>query len=316
MVGLTTSSASSATTPADVAPPLKGTVVYRWGSKGRADGEFDFPAYVAVDPKSGRVIVTDTHNHRVQAFTYDGTFINQWDTGESQGNSDFRWTKPVGVAVNYDGEEGEVFVTEPNEFGVDVCSLDGEIKRGWRDWEDETGQQDYFENPMGIAVKNGEVFVVENEKCRVLVFDIQGNFRRQWGSEDGVIKEEDLDMPTGIAVSNEGEVFVCDANNHRVVVYSVDGTILRQWGTEGSEPGQFLWPHSVALSGDKVVISDQENHRVQVFDMEGTFVTQWGKQGDEPGQFAFPTGVAVGPAGEIYVCEKGNRRVQVFQGFK
>jgi len=51
---------------------------------------------------------------------------------------------------------------------------------------------------------------------------------------------------------------------------------------------------------------------VQVFDSEGTFLRAWGRPGSAPGEFENPIGLQIGPAGDIWVVDSGNERVQVF----
>src|SRR5690606_28693023 len=55
-----------------------------WGSEGSADGQFNFPHGIAIDPATGRVYVSDTGNHRFQRFTPDGTWQGTF-TGGSLG---------------------------------------------------------------------------------------------------------------------------------------------------------------------------------------------------------------------------------------
>jgi len=63
-----------------------------------------------------------------------------------------------------------------------------------------------------------------------------------------------------------------------------------------------------------VYVADFYNHRVQVFDAAGKYLKQWGEQGDEQGQFDGPTALAVDQAGDIYVVDWTNRRIQKFSG--
>ena len=67
------------------------------------------------------------------------------------------------------------------------------------------------------------------------------------------------------------------------------------------------------MRGDILYVSDEENHRVQMFDKEsGSFVRAWGSEGAGIGQFKSPHGLAVSREGQLWVCDKGNKRVQIF----
>ncbi len=62
---------------------------------------------------------------------------------------------------------------------------------------------------------------------------------------------------------------VVDCSNHRLVLWRLgDGTVWKQLGSRGTEPGQFIWPHAVAMSSSgALVVTDV--HRVQVLTVEG-----------------------------------------------
>ncbi|HET7453838.1 MAG TPA: hypothetical protein VFL12_13910, partial [Thermoanaerobaculia bacterium] len=54
-------------------------------------------------------------------------------------------------------------------------------------------------------------------------------------------------------------------------------------------------------------------HEIKLFDREGKFIDRFGGLGARLGQVAFPSAVAVDAQGRIYVAERGNNRVQVFE---
>jgi tripartite motif-containing protein 71 len=54
-----------------------GTFITKWGSKGDGDGQFNYPAHIAVD-RSGNLYIADTNNYRIQKIDNNGTFITKW----------------------------------------------------------------------------------------------------------------------------------------------------------------------------------------------------------------------------------------------
>ena len=76
-----------------------GTFLFKFGSLGTGDGQFDSPWGVAVDA-AGNVYVADYSNHRIQKFTSTGTFLAKWG---SLGSGDGQFSSPIGVAMDASG---------------------------------------------------------------------------------------------------------------------------------------------------------------------------------------------------------------------
>jgi DNA-binding beta-propeller fold protein YncE len=138
-----------------------------------------------------------------------------------------------------------------------------------------------------------------------------------------------FDRPKDVAPDANGNIYVCDIGNNdmgippRIQVFSPEGVFLRGWGSLGSGPGQFNEPWGLAVDAGRgfVYVADTWNHRVQKFDLEGKFITQWGTFVDTGGQatgaeaqFWGPRDVAVDAAGNVYVTDTGNKRIQKFDG--
>jgi sugar lactone lactonase YvrE len=90
-------------------------------------------------------------------------------------------------------------------------------------------------------------------------------------------------------------------------------------GSDGTEPGQFKAPRSVAIGRDgSLYVADTFNHRVQHLAPDGTVLQVWGEFADEAqteapgGTFNEPWGIAVAPDGTVYVADTWNHRVQRF----
>lgn len=114
-------------------------------------------------------------------------------------------------------------------------------------------------------------------------------------------------LSSDIAVNSREEIYVTLGDQHCVQVYKQDRQLLRTLSTFSSRP------RGIAIgSDDMVFISDVLNDRVMMYTREGHYVKSIGAPGTEPGQFNAPAGVAVDGQGSLYVCDRGNGRLQVF----
>jgi sugar lactone lactonase YvrE len=78
--------------------------------------------------------------------------------------------------------------------------------------------------------------------------------------------------------------------------------------------GQFRQPTDVTWGpqGDIFISDGYINSRVAKFTREGDWVKSWGEKGSKDGEFDTPHSIASDAAGNIYVADRGNRRIQVF----
>jgi len=89
----------------------------------------------------------------------------------------------------------------------------------------------------------------------------------------------------------------------------------RSVGKQGSQPGEFYSPSSVAIDDDRhrIIVTDVLNHRVQVLSsIDGSFLFEFGEEGDQPCQLKHPDGVCIDNQGRIIVADIDNFRLQSF----
>ena len=100
--------------------------------------------------------------------------------------------------------------------------------------------------------------------------------------------------------------------------FTTDGRLLLSIGTPGV-PGDdgthFNMPTDIAVTaaGDLFISDGYGNSRVAHFDRTGRFVKAWGKKGSAPGEFNLPHTIVVDSKGRLYVGDRNNARVQVFE---
>jgi hypothetical protein len=96
---------------------------------------------------------------------------------------------------------------------------------------------------------------------------------------------------------------------------------LETWGGRTTADGTFMGIGGIAVdSAGNFYATDILNNRVQKFDSNGTFITKWGAtdssgnpiEGSGNGQFKHPKGIGIDSAGNVYVADGGNNRIQKF----
>lgn len=120
-----------------------------------------------------------------------------------------------------------------------------------------------------------------------------------------------------VRVDPQGNIWIVDAAGHVVYKLNQDGKELMRLGTRG-QPGTsestFNLPTDVAFApnGDVYVSDGYGSARVVKFSRDGRFLLQWGKRGTGPGEFGLPHNLVVDAQGRVYVTDRDNERVQVF----
>ena len=116
----------------------------------------------------------------------------------------------------------------------------------------------------------------------------------------------------------ERHVWVVDEIRHVIYKFSNDGTRLVKTLGEIDKPAadesHFGQPQDVAFlpDGSLLVADGLVNSRVIKFDRNEKYVTQWGTKGTGPGQFDRLHGIDADRNGKVYVVDRGNARLQIF----
>ena len=144
------------------------------------------------------------------------------------------------------------------------------------------------------------------------VFDANGRHVRAWGANRFV-------MPHGLTIDRHDNVWLTDVALHQVFKFAPDGTLLLVLGearVPGADRTHFNKPTDVAVlpDGSFYVSDGYGNTRVVKFSAAGEFEFEWGRPGTGPGEFDLPHAVDVDASGNVYVADRSNARVQVFDG--
>ena len=89
--------------------------------------------------------------------------------------------------------------------------------------------------------------------------------------------------------------------------------MYRNIATPGTENGQFMHPHGVAVdSKGNVFVSDRDKANIRKFTADGKFITKLGSEGSADGQFSNPESITVDSLSYLYVADTDNNNVQLF----
>lgn len=163
----------------------------------------------------------------------------------------------------------------------------------------------------GAAVDaRDQVWLVNQLAPQVQVFDKSGKFLGGWG--EGYFK-----APHFLRIDHDGNVWVADFKRHIVQKFSPDGERLLVLGTEdsaGNDASHFNGPTDIAIAenGDAFITDGYGNDRVVHFDREGKFIKSWGQRGVRAGELSQPHSIAIDSQGRLYVAERNNCRIQIF----
>jgi peptidylamidoglycolate lyase len=148
---------------------------------------------------------------------------------------------------------------------------------------------------------------------KVMVFDAHGTYLETWG-------ENAFTYPHGLRVLGDGLVWIADRQMQQVLKYSPHGQLLMSLGQKGvagdnDSTDRFNGASDVVTAPDgDIFVSDGEggNSRVVKFSKDGAFIKAWGTKGAGQGQLNTPHNIAMDSKGRVWICDRGNKRLQVF----
>jgi DNA-binding beta-propeller fold protein YncE len=189
------------------------------------------------------------------------------------------------------------------QYTYEVAEGWGMLPDGWK-----------FKEVASVGVDaNDNVYAFNRGEHPMIIFDKDGNFLRSWG--EGVFPRAH-----GITMAPDDTMFCTDDGDHTVRKCTLDGNVLFTLGVSG-QPAPFMSgdPFNrcthVAIdprNGDFYVTDGYGNARVHKYSPDGQHLFSWGQSGTGPGEFNIAHNVGTDKDGWVYVADRENHRVQIF----
>ena len=224
------------------------------------------------------------------------TFLIMCTISSCKGRKDSE--KDSGGQVNYElvntwPELGKEFnLSQPTGIGIDKDDHIFVFHRAGRKWTTPF--------PDSLISQN-TVLELDNESGKII---------NSWGANYFI-------MPHGLTVDKQNNIWVTDVGLHQIFKFSHEGNLLMKLGVAkvpGNDSIHFNLPTDIAVADDgSFYVSDgYGNSRVVKFSSTGKYIKAWGTYGNKPGEFMIPHGIAINQKNTLYVADRQNNRVQLF----
>ncbi len=192
-----------------------GKFLTKWGTQGSADGQFEEPGGIAVDPADNNVYVVDSRNYSIQKFDPNGKFLLKWGS-RGKGDGQFDFSSELTSSMLAVDRQGLI--------------LEGDVMNGRIQKFDNSGKfisqirlqtfQNGFLAPSSLAVdQDGNIYFVDNFFNYIVKMDGNGKYLAAWGGEGS--EEGSLTHPYGVAVDAQGYVYASDSGGNSVLKFKL-----------------------------------------------------------------------------------------------
>jgi sugar lactone lactonase YvrE len=264
---------------------------------------------LAIDSE-GALYTVDNNDDKVLKFSGAGALLLSFgETGS--GNGQFQ--SPAAVAL--DSAEN-IYVVDNGNQRIQKFDSAGNFLLTFGTPGDGDGE---LSGPFGIGINaTNDVYIADSGNHRIQKFDTDGVFQSKFGSEG--FGNAEFQTPVDVHFDSAGNIYVVDALNNRIQVFTAAHAYVSEFGPQGvAIPPLGI----IADDSDNVYIS--ERRRVSKFDSADNLLLEFGgvssvfasgnfnlPEGSDDGKFDGAGGMAFDPAGNVYVVDRVNERVQKF----
>lgn len=238
------------------------------------------------------IIVVENGKDCVSIFKTDGRQIRT-----IQGKGSKKFNRPKGVAILKTG-----IVVISDEDGLKHFTMEG--KHITAIGRHGSGSLE-FNYPSGMALSSdGKIYVCDTFNQRLQILNADLSFYAFIGDTKPPSK---LCAPYDIAFNSCGKFYVADYSDDCIKIFSEEGVYLSSFSDKGGE-SSLKHPVSVHVNAnDHVFVGEEKASGISVFDQHGRFMRTI------PARLTGPFGICSDNSGQLYVTDRSNRRVQIFQ---
>ncbi len=185
----------------------------------------------------------------------------------------------------------------------------GATYRWWEEWltlpENETTTENGRTHGV-VALQDGRIVVFAQAKPAVHVFDSKGKLLNAWGNYQGA------HGLTLVREDGEESLWLTDQSSGAVHKATLDGKVLQSIPSPPVD-GKYspTWVAINPANGDVWVADGYGTGYVRRYDADGSFIGEInGEEG--AGKFNCPHGIAFGPDGNLYITDRANMRIAVY----
>jgi tripartite motif-containing protein 71 len=267
----------------------------RWGSYGTRPGLLAYPRAIAVD-SSGLLYVTNTGNDRIDVFDRGGGLLRSFG---ASGRGTGQFNTPLGVTADSSGCRA---VADSVNGRVQFLNPDGSIAAVWGS---PAPGPTILPNPVAVAFDAaGTAYVLDQRRARIIVFDRATGLPKRTIASQGSGPGRLLN-PSALAITPGGTIYVADTGNERIARFTTSGDYLGSRTDVGPAVGIAVTP-----DGSRIYVNDKRY--ITVYDAAGTDLTRFGGLGKNLGKLASPQQMTLDGAGNLWVADRGNNRIQQF----
>ena len=166
----------------------------------------------------------------------------------------------------------------------------------------------------GVATDNQDnVYVFNRGEHPMMVFDQNGSFIKSWG--EGIFTR-----PHGVSLGPDNTLYCSDDGDHTIRQCTIDGKVLLTIGNPGNPAKAFSGipfnrcTHTAIdpTNGDIFISDGYQNSRIHKYSPNGELLLSWGEPGTDIGEFNIAHNIATDKDGYVYVCDRENHRIQIF----